>query len=378
MSNGWAGADPTQTDDGSGATYELGVKFRADLDVSITGVRIWHGASSNTVAGRTARLWTTGGSSLATKVVDDSLPPGWTAYSFAAPVARSAGDEFVISYGTRQYYGAVAGGYPAPSADAAVTALAGYFVETIGTFPTNLSSAFYGVDIVYDIAADNLPPSVTLAVTPGPLSVSAVATVTDDAPVSQYAWEWGDGQTSTTATGAASHNYASPGLYPVLVTVTDAGGLKDAAAAVAVVRGAGGGAKLSQIAVEVAERLALIDGLHAYSYAPGAIVPPAVMVLNPDPGNIRYDATYGRGLDVMTLPLLLLVSRATERTGQQLVREFLDGSGGRSIKAALESSGDYATLDVIRMSVSGVDGVAIGGVEYIAALIDLEIGASGR
>lgn len=380
MTNGWAGADPVQQDDGATTYYELATRYRADTDVTISAVRVWHGASSGVLAGRHATIWTNAGAQLATVNLTETLPPGWTSFDLASPLPVTSGTTFVVSYGTRQHYGATAGGYPAASSDLALVALAGLFAEglaNVGTFPATATTTFYGVDVVYTAGiGDNTAPSVTLATTPGVLSVTAAATVVDDAPVTQYLWKWGDGSTSSTSVPSASHNYAAPGVYAVLVTVTDAGGLKDSAAAVAVVRGNGGGLNLSEVAVEIAERLALIDGLNAFHFQPGSISPPSAIVLNPNPGDLEYDRTYGRGLDRVTLPLVVFVGRADVRTSQELVRLYLDGSGAKSIKTALEA-GPYASLHTIRVTVGGVDGYSLGGVEHLVALLDLDISGNG-
>lgn len=133
---------------------------------------------------------------------------------------------------------------------------------------------------------------------------------------------------------------------------------------------------LSNAAAEIAERAATIEGLNAYDFAPGTVVPPCLVVLNPEPGGILYDQTYGRGMDRITLPVILICGPAVEREQQQGIRLYLDGAGAKSIKAVLES-GTYESFDVIRVMVGGVDGISVGGVEYIAALFDLDIGGRG-
>jgi hypothetical protein len=57
--------------------------------------------------------------------------------------------------------------------------------------------------------------------------------VTDEVAATVTAqWDWGDGNVSSTSGGvlSSSHTYSNPGLYAVMVTVTDAGGLQDSAA----------------------------------------------------------------------------------------------------------------------------------------------------
>lgn len=133
---------------------------------------------------------------------------------------------------------------------------------------------------------------------------------------------------------------------------------------------------LSEVAEEVAARLDSIPGLNVFSYQPDDISPPAVWVENPERNNIEFDKTYGRGMDRMTLPVLLVVSHADNRSGQQNIRPYCDGSGPQSIKAVLET-GSYTSLHTIRVTTAGVLGVEVAGVPYLAALFDLDITGQG-
>lgn len=133
---------------------------------------------------------------------------------------------------------------------------------------------------------------------------------------------------------------------------------------------------LSDVADEVATRLDTIAGLNAFAYPPGSLTPPAAVVLNPRDGDIRYDQTYRRGMDRMTLPVIVIAGRADERSANQTIRQFCDGSGASSVKAVLES-GAYTSLHTLVVVTGGIDGVTWNGVEYLAALFDIDITGSG-
>lgn len=133
---------------------------------------------------------------------------------------------------------------------------------------------------------------------------------------------------------------------------------------------------LTDVATEVAARLDSIAGLRCFAYQPPSITPPAGIVLNPLPGDIQYDQTYGRGMDRITLPVLVVAGRSSERPAQEAIRAYLDGSGPRSVKAVVEA-GTYTSLHTIRVTTGGVDGVVIAGTEYLAALFDLDITGQG-
>ncbi|MGY1699137.1 PKD domain-containing protein [Geodermatophilus sp. SYSU D00766] len=70
----------------------------------------------------------------------------------------------------------------------------------------------------------NQAPVAAFTATPSGLTVAVDGSgSTDDAAVTGYAWDFGDGGTATGA--SASHTYAAAGTYTVRLTVTDAAGL---------------------------------------------------------------------------------------------------------------------------------------------------------
>jgi hypothetical protein len=133
---------------------------------------------------------------------------------------------------------------------------------------------------------------------------------------------------------------------------------------------------LSDVAEEIAARLDTISGLNAFPFPPDSLTPPAAIVLNPQPGDVVYDQTYGRGMDRITLPVIVLGGRSSDQQAHADIRAYLDGSGARSVKAVLEA-GTYTSLHTIRVTTGGVDGVKLGGVEYYAAMFDLDITGQG-
>ncbi len=230
MANGWDGADPNAQDDGAATTYELATRYLANADITITGIRVWSGFSNN-VANRNARLWQTDGTLLVTEDIDDTLPLGWTTYTLTDPIDVLNGESIDVSYSATRYYGFVGGGYPNDSADDNVTATAGRFAEVHGTFPTTGTASFYGIDIIYDVTGANQAPEITgLTTLQTDMTVQATAVVTDETPATvTLNWNWGDGTSTTTGGGVltADHTYSAAGLYAIVVTATDAGGLTD-------------------------------------------------------------------------------------------------------------------------------------------------------
>ncbi len=90
----------------------------------------------------------------------------------------------------------------------------------------------------YRAAGGNTAPTATFTATATGRSVAVDASASTDADgtVASYAWAFGDGGTATGAT--ATHDYAAPGSYTVVLTATDDKGATSTAEKVVVVRSA--------------------------------------------------------------------------------------------------------------------------------------------
>lgn len=373
MSNGWGGADPTGFHDAA-TDYELGTRYLASEHVTITQVRVWAPATSAALATRRGYIRSTADVILGTAILPDSLPSGWSVYDLDAPVDVAAGVSFWVTYGTQDDYGAIASALPQTSADSALTANLGGFNATVGNLPTTTSSTFFGVDVVYDVVPAT-GPTVGISATADGLTASATLTVDDDFPATvTYVIEWGDGASDGVATlGPHTHAYATAGVYPILVTATDADGQTDAA--VTIVRAsAPGPLDVATIMEEIAAQLDTIPGLRAFGWPPGHVSPPAAIVAFPE--TITYDATYGRGSDTLKLQVVVLVGRPTERQSRDALAQYLNGSGAASVKETLEA-GVYDTVDSLRVASADSDVYEQGADKYLAAIFDIDIIGSG-
>lgn len=244
MAVGWNGADPVGSIDPT--QYELGTEFLVNSDITVTHVRVWADATEVNLSGRAGRIWSTGGAELGVASMPTDLPTGWSTHALATPVERTAGSRFVVSFGTGGNEGALSHGLDSNvvSADGAVTALGfanatgtinGRFrVGVPGVFPNNgnANHAFYGADIAYTLGiGGNTPPVIAAASVVhlgGSVAVATInATDAESLTGASYHYDWGDGSpvsSSNHPTNSASHTYAVPGTYPVLLWVTDAEG----------------------------------------------------------------------------------------------------------------------------------------------------------
>lgn len=132
--------------------------------------------------------------------------------------------------------------------------------------------------------------------------------------------------------------------------------------------------KLDDVMDEVAARLGTIAGLRVFPYPADSVSPPAAIVSYPE--KYTFDETYGRGMDRMTLPVVVVVGKPTDRASRDRIAQYCDGAGPASVKAAVEA-GKYVACDTVRVTGIEFDVVTVAGTDYLAALFDLDIAGAG-
>jgi len=93
---------------------------------------------------------------------------------------------------------------------------------------------------------------------------------------------------------------------------------------------------LADVMDELAARIDTIDGLRVHAFPPDNVHPPAAIVTYPD--EYMYDKTFGRGMDRLTIPVVVLVGKVSDRKSRDQLGAYVDGSGPRSIKGVLETA----------------------------------------
>jgi hypothetical protein len=86
------------TDAGPDSPVELGVKFTANVNGTISGIRFYK-SSANTGT-HVGNLWTSTGTLLATAIFSNETASGWQQVNFPTPVAITANTTYVASYHT--------------------------------------------------------------------------------------------------------------------------------------------------------------------------------------------------------------------------------------------------------------------------------------
>ncbi|MSN27148.1 MAG: DUF4082 domain-containing protein [Geobacter sp.] len=172
-----ATAVPGLTDAGSDSPVELGVKFRADSDGFITGLRFYK-ANTN-IGTHVGNLWSNSGALLATATFVNESASGWQEVSFPTPVAVTANTVYVASYHANLgHYSADLNYFTGKGMDSPpLHALADGVFGVNGVFSYGASSLFpnqswkganYWVDVVFNMTKPTLS---SMFVTPSNQSI---------------------------------------------------------------------------------------------------------------------------------------------------------------------------------------------------------------
>lgn len=152
-------AVPTSIDSGDSNSVELGLKFRADSDGSVLGVRFYKASLNN--GKHVGHLWTSTGTLLGSVTFTSETSSGWQQVNFAQPIPVVANTTYVVSYfAPSGHYSAdqftfSQSGVDNPPLHALANGVDGanavyVYTSTPGVFPTNsFSSTNYWVDVVY-------------------------------------------------------------------------------------------------------------------------------------------------------------------------------------------------------------------------------------
>jgi hypothetical protein len=200
---------PQIVDSGDTSSIELGVKFTADVNGSVTGIRFYK-ASANTGT-HIGSLWTTGGQLLAQATFTNETASGWQTVTFSSPVAITAGTTYIAGYlAPAGHYSATSAGLTASVDNAPLHAVANgasangvYAYNGTSTFPTNSYNATnYWVDVLFATSSTNSVPGQPSNVSAAPAYGSATVNWT-------VPWDGGSpitGYTITPFVGSAAQS----------------------------------------------------------------------------------------------------------------------------------------------------------------------------
>lgn len=104
----------------------------------------------------------------------------------------------------------------------------------------------------------------------------------------------------------------------------------------------------------------------AHGFPPGAVTVPSCLV--DFPTDVELGATFGRGGDVMRLPVLLLAAQTLNEAGRDALAAFVDG--GADVYAAIEGPHAWGTAHVAGASTTTV---VFAGITYLALKLDVEV-----
>jgi hypothetical protein len=153
----FADVTPTTAAADDSSAIELGTRFVASQDGTVTAVKFYKGTGNTGT--HVGSLWTAGGTRLGQVTFTNESATGWQAATFATPIPVTAGTEYVVSYyAPVGRYSASPGYFVSARTVGPLTAPAGangvYRYGSGGGFPTgSYNSTNYFVDVVFRAAS---------------------------------------------------------------------------------------------------------------------------------------------------------------------------------------------------------------------------------
>jgi hypothetical protein len=128
---------------------------------------------------------------------------------------------------------------------------------------------------------------------------------------------------------------------------------------------------------EIAAKLGAISGLRAFGYPVAKLPLPGAVVGLPD--GITFDETYGRGSDALTFPAWVMVARTDDRAAAVELLPYLNGSGAKSVKAAVDSTttNTYTACDTVTVTTATTGAYLYNGVDTLGAEFTVTVTGSG-
>ncbi len=180
-------ATPGTVHQNDGQPIDFGVKFRSDVDGTVSGLRFYKGPGDP--AGHTGHLWTSNGTELASVSFSAESASGWQEATLGSAVPIAANTTYIVSIFSPSGYYAFDQGYfassgvdnpPLHALQSGVDGTNAVYHEGADAFPTDsFNGSNYWADVVMATGSDTTPPVITTrAPTPGATGASVTRGVT--------------------------------------------------------------------------------------------------------------------------------------------------------------------------------------------------------
>lgn len=132
---------------------------------------------------------------------------------------------------------------------------------------------------------------------------------------------------------------------------------------------------LADVMDQLGDALATISGLRVWRWPSDTITPPAAIVSYPD--RMALDLTYQRGGDRITIPIVLVVGKVSDRAARDALSVYCDGAGAKSIKATIDGYDAATAYGLATVTAVEFDVFTMNSIDYLAATFDVDVVGSG-
>ncbi|QMU31022.1 DUF4082 domain-containing protein [Adhaeribacter radiodurans] len=247
---------PSEAPSGSayndGSQIVVGMKFRASINGSATGVRFYK--QTNNTGTHTGQLYNSTGTLLAQATFINETASGWQEVNFSSPVTITANTTYIVAYhsvngfygGTNSYFGSTIDRPPLRALGSSEEAGNGVYAYGSGFPNQTFGASNYWVDVVFNNGAPPSNPAPTVAITSpangatftAPASITINANAADTSPGTVSKVDFYNGTTLLGTDVSSPYSFAwsnvAAGTYSLTARATDNGGTTTTSAVVSI------------------------------------------------------------------------------------------------------------------------------------------------
>lgn len=125
-------------------------------------------------------------------------------------------------------------------------------------------------------------------------------------------------------------------------------------------------ASIATLRTRLAANAATITGLRTAATIPDNPNPPVAVIV---PSGLTFNDAFHSGMTTYTFNVILMVSKVSERSGQNNLDAYCSSTGASSMKLALESDKTLSgnAFDVRVTEIRNYGEIAVGDVNYLSA-----------
>lgn len=131
---------------------------------------------------------------------------------------------------------------------------------------------------------------------------------------------------------------------------------------------------ITSVMNDLANAIKGISQMRGVAYPVSQVSPPCGIVMWPEDYN--FDSTYNRGIDQLSIPIVVVAGGVNDRTSAIRMAAYVSGTGSQSVKQAVEDF-EATYWDSCRVTRVEFGTITIAGTEHLGATFFVDVIGQG-